>query len=546
MKDNFAKAAILALFVAFCTAVSASQRPSSRSVREPQSKSADRLVPKPVAFPLKLSENRRYLVDQNGTPFLIVGDSPQGIMDRLTEREADDYFANREAHGFNTLGWINVVCAGHDYSTNTYATTPDGIRPFTGFLSRGLTGFFSRESDYTYYDLSKPNEAYFIRLDDILRLAQRHHFLVFLDPIETIGWLPVLRRNGRQAAYAYGQFLGRRYGRYPNLIWLNGNDFWNWREGQDGALWAAARDGVRSFLRAWPKRNDDDLVRAVAQGIRSEASPQLQTLELEPSTSSSFDDPTWKSLIWLNGTYTYFPAYLQTLVSYNQQPTAPTWLMESRYEFDRGDIPPDEGTPAILRLQEYWSMLSGGVGQFYGNAYIWPFKDGWRDKLDTVGVQQVEYWRDFFLSIPWQNLIPDQAGTVITSGAGATCDFTSWVGKCFHAQAASSSDGSVVVIYSPSPRLLSVNMGALNHPAMATWFDPSSGTYKAVNSEPLPNSGIQQFISPGKNQDGDEDWILLLRAVDQSPQNLKESPPIAVRPRREFKKRIAPGHKIGK
>jgi len=330
------------------------------------------------------------------------------------------------------------------------------------------------------------------------------------------------------------------------VIWLNGNDFWNWREGQDGAVWAAAQNGVRSFLHTWPRRNDDALVRAVAEGIRSEARPQLQTLELEPSTSSSFDDPTWKSLIWLNGTYTYFPAYLQTLVSYNQQPTAPTWLMESRYEFDHGDTPPDEGVPSILRRQEYWAMLSGGTGQFHGSAYIWPFKDGWRDKLDTISIKQVEYWRDFFLSIPWQNLIPDQAGSVLTSGAGGTCDFTSWVGKCFHAQAASSSDGSVVVIYSPSPRLLSINMGALNHPALATWFDPSNGTYKAVNSDPLPNSGIQQFISPGKNQDGDEDWVLLFRAVDQPPPSPKERPTIAATPRRVLKKGVAPRRKIRK
>ena len=33
---------------------------------------------KPVAYPLKLSANRRYLVDQDNTPFLIVGDTPQG------------------------------------------------------------------------------------------------------------------------------------------------------------------------------------------------------------------------------------------------------------------------------------------------------------------------------------------------------------------------------------------------------------------------------------------------------------------------------------
>ena len=32
----------------------------------------------PAAYPLKLSANHRYLVDQKNHPFLIVGDSPQG------------------------------------------------------------------------------------------------------------------------------------------------------------------------------------------------------------------------------------------------------------------------------------------------------------------------------------------------------------------------------------------------------------------------------------------------------------------------------------
>src|SRR5208337_5364539 len=102
----------------------------------------------PPAYPLKVSANGRYLVDQNNTPFLIVGDTPQGLMSHLSERQADTYFANRQAHGFNTVGWIDVACAGHDFPADAEGRTPDGIRPFTGFLPGG--------TDYTHYDLTKP------------------------------------------------------------------------------------------------------------------------------------------------------------------------------------------------------------------------------------------------------------------------------------------------------------------------------------------------------------------------------------------------------
>ena len=115
-------------------------------------------TPAPV-YPVKVSANHRFLVDQNDTPFLIAGDSPQGLISRLTEQETDDFFADRQAKGFNTMGWVDVLCAGRDFITNIYATTPDGIRPFTGFLSGG--------TDHDHYDLSKPNEAYFTRLDHI-------------------------------------------------------------------------------------------------------------------------------------------------------------------------------------------------------------------------------------------------------------------------------------------------------------------------------------------------------------------------------------------
>ena len=136
------------------------------------------------AYPLKVNASGRYLVDRNNRPFLIVGDSPQGLMSRLTEEEADSYFADRQAHGFNTVGWMDALCAGHDFPDNTDAGTVDGIRPFSGYVSGG--------TDHTFYDLTKPNEAYFTRLDHIVTLAANHDILVFIDPMDTNGWLPTL------------------------------------------------------------------------------------------------------------------------------------------------------------------------------------------------------------------------------------------------------------------------------------------------------------------------------------------------------------------
>ena len=80
----------------------------------------------------------------------------------------------------------------------------------------------------------------------MIRLAAKHRLAVFLDPIETGGWLKVLRSNGAAKAYDYGRYLGRRYRRYSNIVWLNGNDFQTWRQPRDDALVLAVAKGIRS------------------------------------------------------------------------------------------------------------------------------------------------------------------------------------------------------------------------------------------------------------------------------------------------------------
>ncbi len=434
------------------------------------------------AYPVKVSANRRYLVDQNNTPFLIAGDSPQGLIYRLSEAQAENYFADRQAHGFNTAGWIDVVCAGRDYPENIYGATYDGIRPFTGFIRGG--------ADWRYYDLRKPNEAYFTRLDHIVALAAKHHILVFLDPMETAGWLTTLRNNGRAADYAYGQYLGNRYKRFANVAGINGNDF-----------------------SSWSNSSDDTVVLALAVGIKSADPGHIQTVEFNPPTGSSLDDPAWAPIVSVNGAYVYGPTYIQVLHNYNQKPVMPTFLMEAHYELENVGRPPDFGTPSVLRREEYWAILTGAKGQFYGNRYTWSFAEGWQAHLDTPGVTQFKIWKNFFDSLPWQDLVPDQKHTVVTAGFGSYGNIrTTRVSESHYCTASRTPDGSVVVAYMPTARTITVNMASLKAPATARWFDPTNGNYTTIRGGPFANSGIREFTPPGKNGGGDGDWILLLRA----------------------------------
>jgi hypothetical protein len=46
----------------------------------------------------------------------------------------------------------------------------------------------------------------------------------------------------------------------------------------------------------------------------------------------------------------------------------------------------------------------------------------------------------------------------------------------------------------------------------AHWYDPTTAKYINVDGSPFANSGSRQFTPPGKNGDGDADWVLVLEA----------------------------------
>ena len=441
-------------------------------------------------YPLKASANNRYLVDQNNTPFLMVGDSPQQLITNLSQKEAATFMANRRSYGINTL-WINLLCICKE------AKTFDGIVPF---LVPG--------------DIATPNPAYFQRVDDMLRIAADHGMVVLLDPIETISWLDILRKNGKSKAFEYGQYLGNRYKDFPNIIWMHGNDFQSWRNAAD-----------------------DDLVQAVARGIRSMDANHIHTVELNYVTSGSLEDKSWAPLIELNAAYTYFPTYAQVLTEYNRQNFKPIYMVEANYEFENVGPDTNGGSTENLRRQEYWAMLSGAAGQLYGSAHTWKLQKGWEANLDTSGVIQLSYVKNLFVSRKWYDLVPDQTHTVVTAGydrfscivgefvAYASKDQDSLILKAFRkysgigsitsntcATAARTSDGSLVMVYMPTIRTITLDMSKLTGTTTARWYDPTSGEYADVKGSPFANEGSRQFMPSGANKSGEGDWVLVLEA----------------------------------
>ena len=127
-------------------------------------------------------------------------------------------------------------------------------------------------------------------------------------------------------------------------------------------------------------------------------------------------------------------------------------------------------------------------------------------------VTQLTIWKNFFTSLPWQDLVPDQDHRVVTAGLGTYGTLKTRVSQSDYCTAARTADGSVVVAYLPTVRTITVNMASLKSRARAQWFDPTNGAYTTIPGGRFANVGTRQFTPPGKNHDGEGDWVLLLKA----------------------------------
>jgi hypothetical protein len=383
----------------------------------------------------------------------------------------DYYFADRQVKGFNTalVGLLVDRYIGGRDDLRTY----DGIYPFTSG-----TG--------TSSDLSSPNPTYWSRVDTMVQLAQNHGITLMVAPAETGSLIPLLRRNGVSKDADYGAFLGNRYKSYPNIIWISGNDYQTEHWGSD------------------------PYVTAVARGIRSADPNHIQTIELGYNSSTSFDDPSWPPLIDLNAAYTYYPTYDEVLKAYNEPNPKPVFMVEANYEFEDNDGG-RATTNETLRRQEYWTMTSGATGQLYGNHYTWTLPPEWKSRLDTTATDQVGYLQALFQSLAWYNLIPDQSHSLLTAGYG-TCTTGGEVLDSKNATAASTSDGSLAVVYTPAAATLTIELGKFRGPVTAQWYDPTTAVFTAASDSPLANSGTHDFTTQAHNAEGNGDWVLVLRS----------------------------------
>lgn len=421
-------------------------------------------------FPLRISSNKKYLVDASGSPFLIHGDTAWSLIAQLNREDAELYLHDRQTRGFNAI-LVNLL--EHRFSTNAPANAY-GDTPFL------VTG-----------DFGTPNEAYFAHAEWVLQRAQEKGILVLLAPAYlgagggNEGWYRAMLGNGPEKLREYGEYLGNRFRAYPNILWTHAGDY---------------------------NPTQKDLVQAIAEGIRAVDPRALHTAHSAPGTAAL---DYWAGEPWLhiNNVYTYDPVYSSALAQNSRPSAMPFILIESAYENEHG------AAELRIRTQAYHALLSGAAGQIFGNNPIWHF-DGpglysapvkWQDALSSRGSQSMTHLLKLFSSLEWWKLEPDFPNRLLAGSHWSTIN-----NGAGHNQpvAARAHDGSFALVYLPQARTVAIDLSQLAGPRIsARWYDPAGGTFAKDAGSPTDYSLNELLLRPPAHSiSGLGDWALLLES----------------------------------
>ena len=170
---------------------------------------------------LKVSDNGRYLMHENGTPFFWLGDTGWLMPERLDREEVSFYLDRCSRAGYNV---VQVQTVNGVPATNAYgqSSMPDGF-DFT---------HIDREGIYGYWD----------HMDYIVRTAESKGIYIGMVCI----WGGLVRSGLMDEAEAkqYGTFLANRYKDHPNIVWIIGGDT---RGDNKTEVWETLAETIRSI-----------------------------------------------------------------------------------------------------------------------------------------------------------------------------------------------------------------------------------------------------------------------------------------------------------
>jgi hypothetical protein len=462
------------------------------------------------AFPVKYSTDSRYLIDQNGVPFPIMGRTAWFVLS-LSVSDYQTFVDDTAGRGYNSVE-LHVV--NHDPRGNHPPFNGNGDAPFLKQLNGSNWNGTNGAPDFT-----TPNEAYWTFVDGFLAYCESKGILVFMFPAYVgyqggdEGWMQEMLAKGPRKMQTYGAWLATRYKDQKNLVWMMGGDMGTGSNGFNSA--------------------QTNVEQGLMTGLKSVAGQSTLFSAEWNSESIATDQVNFGASMTLNGAYSWSgDVNTHGRRAYAHTPVEPAFLLEEPYDEEGSDgngVNPSATQP--VRRFQWWGWLSTIGGYISGNGYVWPFNSQWRTHLDTQGSRDMARLNAFIASIAWYKLVPSGlAGmrTLVTAG-GSSTSASSYVAAALaglralvtaggsstrassYVAAASAPDGTLLVAYVPPSHTgsVSLDMGAMSGTTRARWFDPTSATYTTIAAA-LVNSGTRSFTTPGNNSAGNADWVLVL------------------------------------
>jgi hypothetical protein len=366
---------------------------------------------------IKISENGHYFLDKNGKPLFWQGDTEWELFRYLTARDAKALLAERKKQGFNV---IQVMVTG--------------VFPEWGTMTgmKGWEGMKAWKND----DPLTPDEKYFSKVDSIVTFADQLDIILVMGVYHArdcdAGRITAM--NARQ----WAAWLASRYKNSDNIIY---------------SMYPHAEPASETVIRC-----------TVAGILEADGGNHLITMHPDPSPASSSFMHTefWLSFNTLQTWSTNFMNYDMVLSDYARWPAKPVVDGEARYEEEDGT------TQFEVRRAAYWSYLAGG-SYSYGHRDNWKSPGTWRDWYDSPGALQIKILGEFFRSIEWWKIVPDQL------------IFEKWINGNV---AARSSDGAWIVAYLTDKNPVKVRLSNITSSGTVTgwWINPLTGQRTRVGT----------------------------------------------------------------
>jgi hypothetical protein len=383
-------------------------------------------------FPIKVSENRRYFIDQNNNPVFWLGTTQWQI---FREYNLDEVRTTLEKVKGNGFVFVQAMLMG----------VGDGTQP-------NVYG----EKPWFNNDPLTPNEAYFKNVDSVIRIAQDNNLVFSVTLYHQRYRKYITLENAR----AWAKWLAQRYKDVPNIVW------------------SMTPEAKQEFV---------PILRELAAGLHEgDGGYHLITFKPDPApySSSFIHNEDWldfNSMQTWNGVKLIYPMVTK---DYNLKPVKPVLMAEGAYE--AGSEYGFDVTALWIRRQAYYSYLAG-AHHTYGHNDSWRVLPTWKKALDAPGARQMGVLKKIFLARKeWWYLVPDQS--IFASGGQTGGDVLNL--------AAHHKNGEWVMVYLGSKSSFSINMNKITagNKVNAFWTDPKNGDSVPIDS--LPNTGVKSFSTP--------------------------------------------------